>query len=198
MKMEDYNINAELDLMKEQMRELKQIVESKDLVNRDLMRQIMAYKAKWIQRLNKIQIFVILPLIFLGFLFLQHLIGLSWLFYWVTVVGCCISVCIDVYINRLSDKDYYSMPLLDLMTRLVKRQKYRRIQFAVGIFVVALWCVWYIMEIRAAESTSDFSGLWISGAIGGIIGGIVAYLINDKAQQIDAAAVRDIRKMMGE
>ena len=40
--MEEYNNKAELDLMKEQMRELKRIVAGKDLVNNELMRQVIS------------------------------------------------------------------------------------------------------------------------------------------------------------
>lgn len=197
--MEDYNANAELDIMKEQMRELKRIVDSKDLVNHKLMRQVISYKAQWIRRFNKFQIFGLLPFIYLVFLFLVWRLNISWLFYWATVVMTTVSVVFDVYINRLSDNDYTNMPLLDLMDALVKRQKLRRIQIAVGIPVVALWCSWYIMELGAADIYgSNFEGMLIGIILGGIVGGLIGYCVVNKAQRTDADAVRDIRKMMSE
>ena len=192
--MEEYNNKAELDLMKEQMRELKRIVAGKDLVNNELMRQVISYKAQWIRRYNKVQLFVLLPFIYIVFLFLTYRQNLSWGFYWATVFFTTCSAVFDVYINRMSDKDYTSMPLFDLMTALVKRQKMRRIQFALGIPAVALWCLWYAMELNTVENESLITGAVIGAAFGVCIG----YRIFAKAQRTDDAAVSDIRKMMDE
>ena len=192
--MEEYNNKAELDLMKEQMRELKRIVAGKDLVNNELMRQVISYKAQWIRRYNKVQLFVLLPFIYIVFLFLTYGQNLSWGFYWATVIITTCSAVFDVYINRMSDKDYTSMPLFDLMTALVKRQRFRRMQISVGLPAAALWLVWYAMELNAMGN--EFS--IISAIFGGVIGGVIGYLVYYKAQRSDDAAVSDIRKMMDE
>lgn len=185
------NIEFELEQMKEQIHELKRIVGTKDLVNQSLMRQVVASKSKWIRRYNVFQFIILLPFIFLSFFSLKYVYNMSWLFYWATVAMCTVSVVTDLYINRLSDDDYSSMPLLELMTRLIKRQKNRRIQMLVSIPIFSLWCVWYIMEIQIAVS-------WIFILIGGVSGAIIGFWITHKAQRTDAAAVRNLRKLMEE
>ncbi len=117
----------------------------------------------------------------------------SWLFYIVTVAMCTVSICVDVYINRINEKDYVSMPLLELMTALIRRRKNRRIQTMVGLPLAVLWMVWYVVECYGFER---LEGVWVGAVLGGLVGCLIGLKINDKAQRIDAEAIEEIRRMM--
>jgi len=187
---------ADLDQMRIQMQDLKRSLDNQKLVNQRLMRQVMASKSVFIRRYTRFQLYILLPFIFLIFLLVKEQNGMSWLLYTVTVVMCSVSIGIDTYINRMSEDDYASMPLLELMSSLVRRRKNRRIQMAVGLPVVALWLVWYIVEIYGIEKFGN--GGWIGCVIGGVIGGFIGFKITNRAQQIDMDAIKNIRQMMDE
>lgn len=183
-------IDTELEQMRSQMHELKNIIERQELVNERLMRKVMAGNSAWIRKFNYFQLFVMLPFIYLSFLPVIHFQHLSWTFYWVTMAMCTISIVYDVYLNRLKDSEYYSRPLVELAEILEKRRRLRRRQMRVGLPVATLWLFWYAAEI-------DNFG-WVGAIVGGIIGGIIGVAITTRAQRTDADAIKDIREMMNQ
>ncbi len=184
---------SELDEMRGQMQDLKRTIESQKLINQQLMRQVMASKAVFIRHYSAFELYVLLPAIYLLFLLVKFQMGTSWLFYIVTVVMCTVSICVDVYINRINEKDYMSMPLLELMTALIRRRKNRRIQTMVGLPLAVLWMAWYVVECFGFER---LEGVWVVAVLGGLVGCLIGLKINDKAQRIDADAIDEIRRMM--
>ena len=86
------NQNDELGLMRQQMHELKQVINEQNIINEQLLRQVMASKSAWIRRFSRLEIFILLPYIILVFLLLKYQAGLSWLFYGATVVMVTISI----------------------------------------------------------------------------------------------------------
>ena len=182
--------DTELDEMRSQMHELKNIINRQERVNERLMRKVMAGNSAWIRKFNSFQIFILLPFIYLSFLPLIHFQHLSWTFYWATTAMCTISVVYDVYLNRLKNNDYFSKPLLELAEILEKRRRLRRRQMCVGLPTATLWLAWY-----AAES-DNFA--WIGAIIGGIIGGCIGVAITTRAQRTDADAIKDIHEMMNQ
>ena len=187
------NQNDELGLMRQQMHELKQVINEQNIINEQLLRQVMASKSAWIRRFSRLEIFILLPYIILVFLLLKYQTGLSWLFYGATVVMVTISIGFDVYINRIDAGDYADMPLLDLMEALVRRRRHRRLQLLIGLPVAALWLIWCIYEL---SGTRIFEGAWLGCLIGGIFGGLIGIKITNRAQAIDAEAIKDIRKII--
>ncbi len=184
---------SELDEMRGQMQDLKRTIESQKLINQQLMRQVMASKAVFIRHYSIFELYVMLPSIYLLFLLVKFQMETSWLFYIVTVAMCTVSICVDVYINRINEKDYVSMPLLELMTALIRRRKNRRIQTMVGLPLAVLWMVWYVVECYGFER---LEGVWVGAVLGGLVGCLIGLKINDKAQRIDAEAIEEIRRMM--
>lgn len=182
--------DTELDEMRSQMHELKNIINRQERVNERLMRKVMAGNSAWIRKFNSFQIFILLPFIYLSFLPFIHFQHLSWTFYWATMAMCTISVVYDVYLNRLKNNDYFSKPLLELAEILEKRRRLRRRQMCVGLPTATLWLAWY-----AAES-DNFA--WIGAIIGGIIGGCIGVAITTRAQRTDADAIKDIHEMMNQ
>ncbi len=187
------NQHDELGLMRQQMHELKQVINEQNIINEQLLRQVMASKSAWIRRFSRLEIFILLPYIILVFLLLKYQAGLSWLFYGATVVMVTISIGFDVYINRIDAGDYAGMPLLDLMEAFVRRRRHRRLQLLIGLPVAALWLIWCIYEL---SGTRIFEGAWVGCLIGGIIGGLIGIKITNRAQAIDAEAIKDIRKII--
>lgn len=187
------NQNDELDLMRQQMHELKQVINEQNIINEQLLRQVMASKSAWIRRFSRLEIFFALPYIILAFLLLKYYVGISWLFYGATVVMVTISIGFDVYINRIDAGDYADMPLLDLMEALVRRRRHRRLQLLIGLPVAALWLIWCIYELSGSRI---FEGAWVGCIIGGIIGGLIGIKITNRAQATDAEAIKDIRKII--
>ncbi len=184
---------SELDEMRGQMQDLKRTIESQKLINQQLMRQVMASKAVFIRHYSIFELYVMLPSIYLLFLLVKFQMETSWLFYIVTEAMCTVSICVDVYINRINEKDYVSMPLLELMTALIRRRKNRRIQTMVGLPLAVLWMVWYVVECYGFER---LEGVWVGAVLGGLVGCLIGLKINDKAQRIDAEAIEEIRRMM--
>lgn len=187
------NQNDELDLMRQQMHELKQVINEQNIINEQLLRQVMASKSAWIRRFSRLEIFFALPYIILVFLLLKYYVGISWLFYGATAVMVTISIGFDVYINRIDAGDYADMPLLDLMETLVRRRRHRRLQLLIGLPVAALWLIWCIYEL---SGTRIFEGAWVGCLIGGIVGGLIGIKITNRAQATDAEAIKDIRKII--
>ena len=65
------NQNDELGLMRQQMHELKQVINEQNIINEQLLRQVMASKSAWIRRFSRLEIFILLPYIILVFLLLK-------------------------------------------------------------------------------------------------------------------------------
>lgn len=187
------NQNDELDLMRQQMHELKQVINEQNIINEQLLRQVMASKSAWIRRFSRLEIFLLLPYIIITFLVLKYMVGLSWLFFAATVAMVTVSIGFDVYINRIGAEDYAQMPLLELMECLARRRRQRKLQLLVGLPVATLWLAWACYEL---SSTAVFHEAWIGCAIGGIVGGLIGIAITNSAQETDARAIKDIRKMI--
>ncbi len=188
---ENQNID-ELEAMRRQMGELRATLDRQEIVNERLMRKVMAGKGGYIRRMRNVQLFIVLPFIVLMFLVQKYQLGTSWALYVATVLMSAVSVAFETYINRMSESDYSEMPLLELIKALQRRRKQRRLQVSIGLPIVALWLVWYSIELTGI--TGDYFFV-VSAVIGGIVGGWIGISIMRRMQRIDADAIDDIQEL---
>lgn len=188
---ENQNID-ELEAMRRQMGELRATLDLQEIVNERLMRKVMAGKGGYIRRMRNVQLFIVLPFIVLMFLVQKYQLGTSWALYVATVLMSAVSVAFETYINRMSESDYSEMPLLELIKALQRRRKQRRLQVSIGLPIVALWLVWYSIELTGI--TGDYFFV-VSAVIGGVVGGWIGIAIMRRMQRIDADAIDDIQEL---
>lgn len=188
---ENQNID-ELEAMRRQMGELRATLDRQEIVNERLMRKVMAGKGGYIRRMRNVQLFIVLPFIVLMFLVQKYQLGTSWALYVATVLMSAVSVAFETYINRMSESDYSEMPLLELIKALQRRRKQRRLQVSIGLPIVALWLVWYSIELTGI--TGDYFFV-VSAVIGGVVGGWIGIAIMRRMQRIDADAIDDIQEL---
>lgn len=188
---ENQNID-ELEAMRRQMGELRATLDRQEIVNERLMRKVMAGKGGYIRRMRNVQLFIVLPFIVLMFLVQKYQLGTSWALYVATVLMSAVSVAFETYINRMSESDYSEMPLLELIKALQRRRKQRRLQVSIGLPIVALWLVWYSIELTGITGDHFFV---VSAVIGGVFGGWIGIAIMRRMQRIDADAIGDIQEL---
>lgn len=179
--------------MRRQMAELKTSLEQRELVSERLMRQVMASKGGYIRRFRNLQLFFSLPFVLLCFLIVREQLNLTWYFWSFTALMMVGAVGATYYTNRLSERDYGSMPLLELMKSLEMRRRHRRMQEYVGVPVGVLWVVWYCIELSGTE---DGSALILPSVIGGVIGAIIGVNAMLRMQRIDKDAIDDIKEIL--
>lgn len=191
--------STELAEMKLEMKNLQENLKRQKIFSDRMMRRAMARRSSWIGSLLKAEVFLILPLVFLCFLFIKMFMGLSWLFFVVTMVFMTGDVIWDFFINRLANHAYSDMSLIELKEKLLERKRMRRLQMVIEVPLVILWAVWfaYDMITNAIGIFEQIPPLVTVGLTGmflliGLIGVIILY---HKMQNTDNASLAEIEEI---
>ncbi len=166
--MENANINPpkdELDILRDELSALRRSLETQKIVSHNLLHRIMKGDASWLNRLFKYEMFLIFPASVLLFLFIKVAMHTSWLFYGCTMVMFVVDLYWDYHVLRLPPSDFANLSLLDLRRKILRQMRGRKIQMAVEIPLLCLWCVWFFFEL--------FGGSGMFGPAAGAVWAII-------------------------
>ena len=186
----------QLDILKQEMAELKRNLDKEQIVNDRLLRTVMRQKASW---LNKFVIaeFIMLPVLYLMFAGICAFFHVSQWYAITLLIFSFIDVLVDMRTFRISPKVFSTCTMLEVRRLLVKQKKERCIHMCIALPLAIVWLILMLSAIAnasdplATDHTLNFAGV-IGGIIGGLIGGIVVFVIYRKAQRTNDFIINDI------
>lgn len=191
--------STELAQMRIEIKTLQDNLKQQKIFSDRMMRRVMARRVSWIDRLVKLEIFLVLPLVFILFLFIKFFMGLSWLFIIVTMIFMTADVILDILINRLPPDAFSSLSLLELKEKLIKRKRLRRLQTIAGLPLTVVWAAWFASDL-ISNSIGIFEDIpplvtvvLISFLL--VIGIIAVILLYRKMQDADTTALAEIEDL---
>ncbi|MDE6291012.1 MAG: hypothetical protein K2M16_05725 [Muribaculaceae bacterium] len=186
----------QLDILKQEMAQLKRNLDKEQIVNDRLLRTVMRQKASWLNKFVTAE-FIMLPFLYLMFAGICAYFHISQWYAVTLLVLSFIDVVIDIRTFRISPKVFSTCTMLEVRRLLVRQKKERFIHMCISL---PLAIVWLILMLSAIANASDplatdhalnYAGV-IGGVIGGIIGGIVVFVIYRKAQRTNDTLLSDI------
>ena len=186
----------QLDILKQEMAQLKRNLDKEQIVNDNLLRTVMRKKASWLNKFVTAE-FIMLPFLYLMFAGICAYFHISQWYAVTLLVLSFIDVVIDIRTFRISPKVFSTCTMLEVRRLLVRQKKERFIHMCISL---PLAIVWLILMLSAIANASDplatdhalnYAGV-IGGVIGGIIGGIVVFVIYRKAQRTNDTLLSDI------
>lgn len=190
---------GQLEDMKNEMQELRESLQQQKIFTDKSIRHAMAGRSSWISRFVKSEIFIVLPVSILLFLWMKSSIGLSWAFVAVTLGFIFVDIVWDIIINRLKPADYVSLSLIELKERLIRQREMRCRQILIEVPLIVLWAAWFVYDI-ATNGVGLFEDVpfWITliiTAVLFIVAMVIAFKIYNKMQGIDADAIAEIEQL---
>lgn len=201
----DKNQAAELEAMRAQMRQLRERLDTQQIVSDRLFRSAIERGSRFSRRMFKMQSLVLLPLGVLSILYLQWQTALPVWFVILTILFFAVSIALDWQTTRLGGMDYGTTPLLEMQQRFVRQKRLRARRMLGGMIFLAVWLPLFVyvlmydihpVGVDAAVMEDRRVGMLVGGAVGGVIGlcfGLSAYL---RMQRESQNAINSIRAYM--
>lgn len=204
METNNNNIN-ELEQLREQMSIFKDKLNKQQIINDQLVRNTMKSKLSWIKSFVWGEI-IIIPILLLGMAVFHAGTGLSWWLYGFLAIGLIADATGDFIINRIPKGQLLSGDLVETSKRLVKMKKQRTSWFIIGLIFVTIWLVWFIVELvlktdpgcALPDHNLVIAIMAIAVAVGGVIGGIISWLIFRKMQRTNNQLIEQINQVIQE
>ena len=204
METNNNNIN-ELEQLREQMSIFKDKLNKQQIINDQLVRNTMKSKLSWIKSFVWGEI-IIIPILLLGMAVFHAGTGLSWWLYGFLAIGLIADATGDFIINRIPKGQLLSGDLVETSKRLVKMKKQRTSWFIIGLIFVTIWLVWFIVEFvlktdpgcALPDHNLVIAIMAIAVAVGGVIGGIISWLIFRKMQRTNNQLIEQINQVIQE
>lgn len=204
METNNNNIN-ELEQLREQMSIFKDKLNKQQIINDQLVRNTMKSKLSWIKSFVWGEI-IIIPIMLLGMAVFHAGTGLSWWLYGFLAIGLIADATGDFIINRIPKGQLLSGDLVETSKRLVKMKKQRTSWFIIGLIFVTIWMVWFIVELvlktdpgcALPDHNLVIAIMAIAVAVGGVIGGIISWLIFRKMQRTNNQLIEQINQVIQE
>lgn len=190
---------GQLEDMKNEMQELRESLQQQKIFTDKSIRHAMVGRSSWINRFVKSEVFIVLPVSILLFLWLKSAIGLSWAFVVVTLGLIFADIVWDIIINRLKPADYVSLSLIDLKERLIRQREMRRRQMLIEVPLIVVWAVWFVYDV-ATNGVGMYEDVpfWIPliiTVVWFIVAMVIVFKIYHKMQGIDADALAEIEQL---
>lgn len=190
---------GQLEEMKNEMQELRESLQQQKIFTDKSIRHAMVGRSSWINRFVKSEVFIVLPVSILLFLWLKSAIGLSWAFVVVTLGLIFADIVWDIIINRLKPADYVSLSLIDLKERLIRQREMRRRQMLIEVPLIVVWAVWFVYDV-ATNGVGMYEDVpfWIPliiTVVWFIVAMVIVFKIYHKMQGIDADALAEIEQL---
>ena len=204
--METNNNNmTELEQMREQMTTFKNKLDKQQIINERLVRNTMGSKMSWIKNFVWMEIFIV-PVLLIIMAAFHDSAGLSWWLFAFLAIGLIADVAGDFIINRIPKGQLLSGDLVATSQRLIKMKKQRTSWFIAGIIFMSIWLVWFIIEVVmkldygcTLPHHGTVVAIMVAGiAIGGLIGGFIAWLIFRKMQKTNNQLIEQINQVTNE
>ena len=177
----------QLDILKQEMAQLKRNLDKEQIVNDRLLRTVMRQKASWLNRFVIVE-FIMLPVLYLMFAGICAFFHVSQWYAVTLLIFSFIDVAVDMRTFRISPKVFSTCTMLEVRHMLVKQKKERFIHMCIALPIAIVWLILMLNAIAnasdpsATDHTLNFAGV-IGGIIGGVVGGIVVFVIYRKAQR---------------
>ncbi|MDE7350149.1 MAG: hypothetical protein K2N25_03710 [Muribaculaceae bacterium] len=186
----------QLDILKQEMAELKRNLDKEKIVNKQLLRTVMRQRASW---LNKFVIaeFIMLPILYLMFVGICAFFQISQWYALTLLIFSLADAVIDMRTFRISPKVFSTCTMLEVGRLLKKQKKERFIQMCISLPLAIIWLVLTLSAIAngsdplATDHALNLAGA-IGGLAGGLIGGIIVLVIYRKAQRTNDTIISDI------
>lgn len=204
---EIHDQSAELEAMRAQMRQLRDRLDTQQIVSDRMFRNTIEQGARFSRRMFRMQSLVLLPIGVLSMLYLQWMVNVPVWFVILTIFFFAVSIVMDWHTTRLGVMDYGAVPLLEMQQRFVRQKRLRARRMLGGMIFLAVWLPLFVYVLMydiqpvgmgAADVEDMRTGMFIGGAVGGVAGlwfGISAYL---RMQRESQNAVDSIRAYMDE
>ncbi|MDE7347562.1 MAG: hypothetical protein K2N48_12600 [Muribaculaceae bacterium] len=186
----------ELNILKQEMAELKRNLDKEQIVNEKLLRTVMRQKASWLNKFVTAE-FIMLPILYLMFAGICAFFHVSQWYAVTLLVLSLIDVVIDMRTFRISPKVFSTCTMLEVRRLLVKQKKERFIHMFIALPLAIVWLIFMLSAIAnasdplATDHALNLAGV-IGGVIGGIIGAIIVFVIYRKAQRTNDFIISDI------
>ena len=177
----------QLDILKQEMAQLKRNLDKEQIVNDRLLRTVMRQKASWLNKFVAAE-FIMLPILYLMFAGICAYFHVSQWYAVTLLIFSLIDVVVDMRTFRISPKVFSTCTMVEVRRLLVKQKKERFIHMCIALPLAIIWLILMLSAIAnasdplATDHTLNFAGV-IGGIIGGVIGGIVVLVIYRKAQR---------------
>lgn len=187
----------QLDILKQEMAELKRNLDKEQIVNDRLLRTVMRQKASWLNKFVTME-FILLPFLYLMFAGICAFFHISQWYATALLIFSLIDVVVDMRTFRIAPKVFSTCSMLEVRRLLVRQKKERFIHMCVSLPLAIIWLILMLNAIATAadplatDHAFNFAGV-TGGVIGGAIGGIAVILIYRKAQHTNDTLIDDIR-----
>ena len=186
---------GELEQLREQMAVFKNRLSKQQIINERLVRNSII----WIE-------IAMVPLLLITMAGFHASAGLSWWLFAFLAIGLIADVTGDFIINRIPKGQLLSGDLVATSQRLIKMKKQRASWFIAGLIFMTIWLVWFIIEVAMkldCGCTLPHHGTVVAImvaaiAIGGLIGGFIAWLIFRKMQKTNNQLIEQINQVTNE
>ena len=166
----------QLDIMRQQLAELKLQLDNQQIINQDLLRKVMRGKASWIDRFVKFEL-ISLPFIYLLFVGICWAYGISQWYAFAFLICGAIDALLDLRTARIPPS-IFSGSIVDMRRFLVKQKAQRFIQTCVMGILCIIWVCLFFAAMATSKSTFlNSDGIWTVASIGGLIGGVLGAIV---------------------
>ena len=167
----------DLDILKQEMAELKRNLDKEQIVNDRLLRTVMRQKASWLNRLVTVEV-IMLPLLYLMFVGICAYFHVSQWYAFSMLILSALDVVADLRTFRISPKVFSTCSLLEVRKLLIKQKKERFIHVCIALPLAIVWILLFSYAIfRATSPLAEDHNLNFAGAIGGVIGAIIGTVV---------------------
>ena len=187
----------QLDILKQEMAELKRNLDKEQIVNDRLLRTVMRQKDSWLNKFVTME-FILLPFLYLMFAGICAFFHISQWYATALLIFSLIDVVVDMRTFRIAPKVFSTCSMLEVRRLLVRQKKERFIHMCVSLPLAIIWLILMLNAIATAadplatDHAFNLAGV-TGGVIGGAIGGIAVILIYRKAQHTNDTLIDDIR-----
>ncbi len=167
----------ELELMRQQLKEMKRRLDTQQIVNNELLRKLMCRRASWLNKFVILEI-LFLPLTYLVFAAISAGNGVSQWYALVYLILGAIDTLVDFRTVRIPSQLFSNASIIQLRKFLIRQKKERFIQTIISTPLVIIWLIAFGIAISAKINISEpCHDVCDAAKIGGIIGGIVGTII---------------------
>lgn len=184
----EYNANidsaeaTELNQMREQLRQLRDRLDSQVIVSETLLRDVIKRSTHFSCNYFKIESLVFFPLGVLSWIYLTYTMGIPLWYTVASILLMAVSLLSDMYIQQIARMDYGQTPLLEMARRLTRQKRLRARRMLWGMIILGIWLLTfvYILVYRLAPegmSPEELSGLRMGMFCGAAVGLVISLWI---------------------